>query len=151
LYFIACGNKHSEVSTKGMSENDILKLEKAINKKLPKFYKDFLLQYPDDLINLGAPYNTVSELHLPNTVDRLLEISDLVNPPQNVLIIGVDGLGNCYYILLENNDTEIYLFDHEAPAFLDEKQEVIDWEKSWSLVYNNLKEFIADLKDKLKD
>lgn len=133
-----------------MTQEDLIKIEQTIKKKLPDFYKNFLLNYPETLVNLGAPYNTVSELHLPNTAEGIIEISDFENPPQNVLVIGVDGLGNCYYILPDNKDTKIYLFNHEAPEFLDDSLEVIDWHNSWELSYNNLDEFIKDLNDKFK-
>lgn len=135
----------------GLNIFEINRLESTIGKKLPDFYKEFLLNYPEELVELGAPYNTVSELSLPNTVERLIEVSDFENPPENVLVIGVDGLGNCYYILLENEDTRIYQFDHEDPVFIDVNNEIIDWEQSWDLQYDSLNDLIADLKEKLAE
>lgn len=132
-----------------MTESEIDRLEKTINKKLPEWYKAFLMNYPGDLINLGAPYNTVSELSLPNSADRLIEINEYENSPVNILVIGVDGLGNFYYVILNDNDTRIYLFNHEAPIFIDDNDEQIDWRKSYDLVFENIEELIADLKDNL--
>jgi len=134
-----------------MTETDIINIELAIHKKLPDFYKHFLLNYPEELVNLGAPYNTVSELHLPNSVDGIIEISDFGSPPDNVLVIGVDGLGNCYYLFLDDIHHRIYLLNHESPEFLDGDQEILDWRKSWELSYHDLPEFIADLKKKFKE
>ena len=130
-----------------MGEDDIQELEGAIDKKLPDFYRKFLIDYPDDLVRLGSPYNTVSELSLPNTAKRLIEINELENPPKDILVIGVDGLGNFYYIILNNSDNKIYLFNHEEQTFLDGKSDQIDYGKSWSFVFQNLDELIKELRE----
>ncbi|GJM62661.1 SMI1/KNR4 family protein [Persicobacter diffluens] len=134
-----------------MTEFEIDRLEKSINTKLPDWYKEFLLNYPEDLVGLGAPYNTVSELSLPNQTDRLIEISDYEDSPDNILIIGIDGIGNFYYVILDNNDTRIYLFDHEAPSFIDNNEDMIDWGNSYDLVFENLNELISHLKENLTE
>jgi hypothetical protein len=129
-----------------MTELEISRLEKTINKNLPEWYKKFLINYPDDLINLGAPYNTVSELSLPNSADRLVEINNYESAPINILVIGEDGLGNFYYVILTDNNTRIYLFNHEAPTFIDEQEEQVDWRQSYDLVFENIKELVDYLK-----
>lgn len=134
-----------------MRESEIKRLEEAINKQLPTWYQTFLLNYPEDLIHLGAPYNTVSELSLPNTADRLIEISDIENPPDNILVIGVDGLGNFYYVILDDHNTKIYLFDHEDPVFMDDDKKQIDWRKSYDTVFASVDALIKDLKKRLRE
>ena len=136
-------------SASGLPQAEIERLERALGKRLPEFYRQFLRTYPDDLVSLGAPYNTVSELHLPNRVDDLIAISDFGDPPADVLIIGVDGLGNCYYLLLSNADTTVYLFNHEDPVFLDDETEVIDWRRSSAREYAGLDELVAELRESL--
>lgn len=134
-----------------MTRFEIDRLEKSINKRIPDWYKDFLMNYPEDLVNLGAPYNTVSELSLPNSADRLIEISNYEDCPNNILVIGIDGLGNFYYVILDDNDTRIYLFDHEDPTYIDNNEDKIDWRKSYELVFENMDELIAHLNDTLAE
>ena len=135
-------------SNSGMTESEIDRLEKALNKKLPDFYRNFLMNYPDDLVKLGAPYNTVSELSLPNNADRLIEINVDENPPSNVLVIGVNGIGDFYYLILDDNPQKVHEFPHDDPPFIDGDIEKIDWKKPWG--YSNLNELIIELKKTLK-
>ncbi|MCT4623571.1 MAG: SMI1/KNR4 family protein, partial [Schleiferiaceae bacterium] len=132
-----------------MTNTEIERFEKTIKKKLPQWYAHFLMSYPEDLVRLGAPYNTVSELSLPNNLDRLIELDKYDDLPNNILIIGEDGLGNFYYVLLDHMDTRIYLFDHEAPTFLDDRQLTIDYSRSYDLVFSDLDELIDHLKETL--
>ncbi len=134
-----------------VSEQEIVNLESSIDKKLPEFYKNFLMNYPKDIMLLGAPYNTVSELSLPNTTTRIAELNSLEFVPADILVIGEDGLGNVYYNILSDNNSVIYLFDHEAPKYLNSGQNVIDWYKSWDLKFNNLDEMISYLKESFSE
>jgi hypothetical protein len=136
-------------SASGLPRAEVERLERTLGKKLPEFYRQFLRTYPDDLVSLGAPYNTVSELHLPNRVDELIAIGDFGDPPADVLIIRVDGLGNCYFLILDDSDTTVYLFNHEDPVFLDEENEVIDWRRSSAREYASLDDLVADLRESL--
>ena len=97
-------------SSSGLNDDQILELEQKLNKKIPKSYRDFLQNYPNELIKLGYPYNTVSELSLPNTVERIVEINEFEEVDKNILVIGVNGLGDFYYIILDEDTNKI----HEA-------------------------------------
>jgi len=136
-------------SNSGMTESEIDRIEQTLNKKLPDFYKDFLTNYPDDLVKLGYPYNTVSELSLPNNADRLIEINQDESPPSDILLIGVNGLGDFYYLILDDNPKKVYEFPHDDPPFVDGDSKNIDWKKPWG--YSDLTELIAELKETLKE
>ncbi len=130
-----------------MNAPDIETLKKTLNKKLPEWYSSFLTNYPEYLIELGAPSNTVSYFSLPNTLERLIEINDdFGDIPEFILIIGVDGCGNFYYIILGDENSKIYLHDHEIPV----EDSTIDIRESWKkgeFCGNNIEEFIEFLKE----
>ena len=134
-------------STSGIPLSEIDRLEHTLNKKLPEYYKNFLMNYPDDLVKLGHPYNTVSELSLPNDADRLIEINEDESPPSNILLIGVNGLGDFYYLILDDNPKKVYEFPHDAPPFIDGDTSKIDWKAPWG--YSDLNELIGELKETL--
>ena len=134
-------------STSGMPQSEIDRLEQTLNKKLPDYYKNFLMNYPDDLVKLGHPYNTVSELSLPNDADRLIEINEDEYPPSNILLIGVNGLGDFYYLILDGNPKKVYEFPHDAPPFIDGDSNKIDWSAPWG--YPDLNGLIDELKETL--
>ncbi|MDJ0624240.1 MAG: SMI1/KNR4 family protein [Desulfocapsaceae bacterium] len=134
-----------------VSEQEIADLEAAMGKKLPNFYKSFLMHYPTELLQLGAPYNTVSDLSLPNTTARIAELNSLEFVPADILVIGEDGMGNLYYTQLNDNDGVIYLFNHEEPIYQDVDEEVIDWHTSWEMKFHNLDEMISYLQESLAE
>lgn len=134
-----------------VSEQDITNLEAAMDKKLPDFYKSFLMHYPSELLQLGAPYNTVADLSLPNTTARIAELNSLEFVPADILIIGEDGMGNLYYTILSDNGDVIYLFNHEEPIYLDGDEEVIDWHRSWEMKFDSLDEMISYLQESLAE
>lgn len=136
---------------KSVSEQDIADLEAAMGKKLPDFYKSFLLNYPTELLQLGAPYNAVSDLSLPNTTARIAELNSLEFVPADILVIGEDGMGNLYYTILSDSKGVIYLFNHEEPMYLDGDEEVIDWHTSWEMKFDSLDEMISYLQESLAE
>ena len=131
-------------SSSGLNDDQILELEQKLNKKIPKSYRDFLQNYPNELIKLGYPYNTVSELSLPNTVERIVEINEFEEVDKNILVIGVNGLGDFYYIILDGDTKKIHEFQHDSPP--TDKGKVI-WNTQWP--YQSLKDLIKELKETL--
>lgn len=141
-----------EIEVLGLfSESDIINLESLIHKKLPEFYASFLMNYPEDLVALGAPYNTVSELSLPNTRARIVALNALEFVPAGILVVGEDGLGNLYYNILSDSNSVIYLSNHEAPQYLAGGEGEIDWHASWDLKFHDLDEMISFLKESFSE
>jgi hypothetical protein len=81
----------------------------------------------------------------------LVELDQHDGLPNNILVIGEDGLGNFYYVFLDHADTRIYMYDHEAPTYLDDRQMAIDYSRSYDLVFSDLVEFIDHLKETLTE
>lgn len=131
-------------SNTGLTDEEIIELEQKLNKKLPKNYRSFLQNYPDDIVKLGYPYNTVSELSLPNTVERIVEVNDYEDVDENILVIGVNGLGDFYYLILDEDPKIVYEFPHDSPPVENGK---VIWNEPWA--YPNIKALIKELKETL--
>jgi hypothetical protein len=83
-------------------------LEKRVGFQLPKHYKDFLLNYPQELKDLRlADYYFFAD-----DVEWLAEII-LAIPSHIFFPIGMDFGGNYFYLKRNGEDTCVYYFDHE--------------------------------------
>ena len=110
-----------------------------------------MMSYPDDLVTLGAPYNTVSELSLPNTVEGIIRVNQTADEaPQNILFIGKNGSGDSYYVILDKDRGTIYLTQNDWPTYLDEEKTQVDWEKSYSDNFDSIHDFVTWLRRNLK-
>ena len=110
-----------------------------------------MMSYPDDLVALGAPYNTVSELSLPNTVEGVVRVNQTADEiPPNILYIGKNGSGDSYYVILDKDDTTIYLTQNDWPTYLDDAKTQVDWERSYSDKFDDIHDFVGWLRDNIE-
>ncbi len=110
-----------------------------------------MMSYPEDLVTLGAPYNTVSELSLPNSIEGILRVNRTADEiPQNILYIGTNGSGDSYYVILDKNDATVYLTQNDWPTYLDAAKTQVDWERSYTEKFDDVHELIDWLRENLK-
>jgi len=125
-----------------IQESDITIIETNIKKKLPQWYKKFLLNYPQALIGINDEYNSMTNLYLPNNVKTILEIND-PETETDFLTIGIDGCGNFYYTS-PSEDTTVYFRDHESEVFFTDASETeVDLIKSATEVYDTIDDLVA--------
>ena len=109
-----------------MNNDNIQKIEQALQVVLPEDYKKILLQYPREI-------SDARDLHLADDVNWLIEQNLYVREdPSNFFgkeawcpnhfIIGEDGNGNCFYLNLEKPlPSPIFLLDHTTPDSDDQE------------------------------
>jgi hypothetical protein len=114
-----------------MDLNQLQDLENRVGFPLPKHYKDFLLNYPQELKDLR-----LDTYFFANHVDWLVEII-LAIPSHLFFPIGMDLGGNYFYLKRNGEDSCVYYRDHE--------EEVEDENATLDMIiqpkYANLEEF----------
>ena len=126
-----------------MIEVDIQNLEISLSKKLPASYKTILLNYPDELTQKGNLAEPISDLVLPNNLEQIVAVNQMLNKwlnKSNKIAIGEDGCGGIFFI--DPSDEKIYELDHEAPKYFDPEQKLFDFEGSLKVVHNSINEYI---------
>ena len=94
----------------------------------------------------GAFDPTVFARSRPNSVSSRTELIAREFIPEHTLMIGEDGLGNFYYIRLDENSRMIRLSHHRDPVCKDGNDQFIDGHASSQVAFNNLNEMTAYLK-----
>jgi hypothetical protein len=122
-----------------MTTNDIERIENELSIQLPKHYKDFLLHYPKDLLELKLNKDFLS-----NDPEWIAEINKLIHKgkvPKEFIAIGIDLGGNIFYIKNEPNNTYVYWVDHEeVEEDLSVRNDLI-WESVLEKKYKDLNDF----------
>jgi hypothetical protein len=137
-------------SKAGLSPAQLDSVEQSLGKKLPTWYRSFMMQYPEGLVTLGAPYNTVSQLSLPNSVEGIIRVNHTADEiPSNILYIGTNGSGDSYYVILDKDDGSIYLTQNAWPTYKDELKTQVDWEKSYSDKFDSIADLVEWLRNNI--
>lgn len=113
-----------------MSETELKQIEKSLNVELPSFYKEFMLNYPIDLMGTEAP-----DFTLMIDSERLIEENinakdDFWGLPldDNSFIIGENGCGD-YYLIKLKEDKSIFTFFHDDNSFYKVSNTIKDYYK----------------------
>ena len=123
-----------------ITEVDLSKIEKELKINIPGFYKEFLINYPNELL-----YYNSKRLNRKEKMYELEVVNNLEDIKQNFLYfeafeqneywpIGSDGIGNYYAIKQNEEDNNIYFIDHE-----------VEKDKSASTSATNISQFIRML------
>lgn len=138
-----------------MNNKDLQKIEKSLNIKPPKHYKDFILDYPDFLKETDA-----MDFALMTELDRLIDQNKRfrgIGQLKDYFIIGQNGCGDCFLIKLDSKDKKIYGFNHESGKInlmadnLAEYAKLIkDDEKFDNLLSGPIEEIETDFKEHIK-
>lgn len=101
-----------------MSENELSYIEESLKIELPSFYKEFMINYPIDLMKTDA-----ADFALIIDSERLIEENinaknDFWGLPLNSdsFIIGENGCGD-YYLIQLKEDESIFTFFHDDNSF----------------------------------
>ena len=127
-----------------MTEKDIKEVESELGKTFPKGYRSLLLDYPQELMDLG-----LDEKILINDKETLLALNEKWHEwigSLAIIAIGEDGDGGYYFINMQ--DETIYELDYENAQFRDTEDEEdedeveFDFLGSIELVHDTLDEYI---------
>jgi hypothetical protein len=130
-----------------MTESDIATIESRLGLTIPKHYRDFLLDYPQVLIDtkldLGWSKEAPAGRQLHNNADRLVELNKFVrfpgtpwvgeagDPwPGNYFVIGDDQCGDYWCLDLLTNDHGVWFYDHDNGAFERQHNSIQDFGRS---------------------
>ncbi len=105
-----------------MNDNDIKLIEASLKISLPTSYKTLILNHPcpdnQDICNHGL-FNDAQHLIDENINHRTNGWFDM-DWPDNFLLIGDDGCGDTYFMVL-GKDEHVYFADHECgPSYQDD-------------------------------
>ena len=115
-----------------MTEDDLKRVEEALDVKLPAPFRTFMLNYPDVLVltktDLGNRQESISEREFLNSADSMIHLNKDVRLdddwtvdggpwPQKYFVIGDDECGDYYAIDLVNFDGRVYFYEHETGEF----------------------------------
>lgn len=95
-----------------MTEKELIEIENQLQIKLPTYYKDFQLNYPQELIDLKF-----NEEFLSNHAEWLIKVNRLLSGgglPHEYFVIGMGG--DFYFIKRDENDQSVYSVDHEEAS-----------------------------------
>jgi SMI1-KNR4 cell-wall len=94
-----------------MSIQDIKRLEEETNVILPNYYKDYLLNFPEELINNNfIQGESPHERYFLNDIDKLLHYNKSKDRIGFVFVIGTDSGGNPYVIRLDDHSIQSVFF-----------------------------------------
>src|SRR5919106_6101420 len=125
-----------------MTQDDLSKIERELNIRLPEEYRRVMVDYP------FASSSFAQDCELPDDPDRVIESNRQLRRegffgqpwPQSRFSFGGDGSGNEYYLDLKQSPSPVFLADHEgsdveveAPDFGswvgDRAREYAKWER----------------------
>jgi hypothetical protein len=120
--------------TARVTETDIASLEKNLNLALPEYYRQFLMNFPTQLVETRHEFSDggsepISNREFYNRVDQILYFNKDVRAPgtpwneyggpwpKQYLVIGDDGCGNYWTLNLGAKREAVYFYDHETGRF----------------------------------
>ncbi|QEN07311.1 hypothetical protein EXM22_04650 [Oceanispirochaeta crateris] len=116
-----------------MNKSDILKIENNLKMKLPKFYKDTILNYPFERGSFAE------EFMLLNKLETLLELNVDQKHLEEKFYIGSDGGEELYSI--KYCDDSVYLYDLDLN---EERLYTKDWKSFLDKIDMTIKEIKED-------
>jgi hypothetical protein len=124
-----------------MKESELARIETELSVKLPTHYREFMLAYPQALLEarlkLGRQVERPSQTFLFNDPQSVIEYNTSVRRPglkivnaeaeswpAKYLIIGKDSGGNFWCLSLQGRSKSVWFFDHEEGAFVREAKDL---------------------------
>ncbi|HEY6161019.1 MAG TPA: SMI1/KNR4 family protein [Bacteroidia bacterium] len=114
-----------------MTASELKEIEIALGITLPGYYKEFMLNYPEDLSKRDAPDFLLSsdyELLIDENLQACLNFRDRPLSKQ-FLIIGYNGCGDYYLINLEKDDG-VFTFFHDYQLFYKAANSLPEYSKT---------------------
>ncbi|MDC0936304.1 SMI1/KNR4 family protein [Pirellulales bacterium] len=108
-----------------MTEADIEFVQSELDVEIPKFYRDFLLAYPDEL---RAPGCHAWQVEILDVAERIVELnrevrmSHAIDWDDEYFVIGESGCGDYYAIDIDDVESPVYFWNHDFGDF-DEREE----------------------------
>ena len=103
-----------------IQDNDLTILENKLNFKLPEHYKNFLLNFPNEINFFNRSRinrkERIFDLELSNDPENILRLNDYFDEfeQHDFFAIGEDGLGDYYCISKNEDDKRVYITNHES-------------------------------------
>jgi len=108
-----------------MTDADLAKIETELDIELPDYYRAFVQNYPPLLLAIpNGPYLC----ELSNSAENVIQLNRLVRTfnsfewPDEYLVIGESGCGDYYAIDIDDEDSSVYLWNHEQGDFSDDEE-----------------------------
>jgi hypothetical protein len=137
-----------------MTQDDVRRIEEAIRRPLPPAVRRFFLNYPTELRttlwevgvdDAGNPYTEcAADNELSDNAELIIEMNARqfgydADWPANMLVVGVGGCGETFWVDLDTERGEVYRFDagtdpeysdHLADSLEEWAQGLIEWYKN---------------------
>lgn len=97
-----------------MQEQDLARIESIRHIELPERYRAFMLNYPDRLLQTeGSRVELLSELADLLQINEEVDAIHINGWEGSFFAIGVSGCGDYYAIDVNEDDCEVYFWNHE--------------------------------------
>jgi len=108
-----------------MTDADLNRIESALGLKLPAFYRRFMLDYPQWLVEKQPDWSDVERGELANDPERVIHFNQYVRGfepgeffddrpwPPDYFVIGSEEEQNWYFLDLAGGSEAVLLFHHE--------------------------------------
>jgi len=124
-----------------MIEEQLTSLEEDLGIELPDVYREFLSMYPDRLrATPAASFEVQSDPTKIVAMNKLIDASHIEGWRDTFLAIGESGCGDYYAIDLDENDGEVYFWNHET-AEVDDSEgfpSILEFAGYFLRMYQNL-------------
>ncbi|MER2999589.1 SMI1/KNR4 family protein [Pontibacter populi] len=129
-----------------MNQEELSEIEESLGISLPRYYKDFQIQYPDEL--KAANFNEVYFSEDPKYLVEINQFWKSMGLPSQFFAIGNDIGGNYFFINLSNNKEIVYYFDHEEAGEEETESNSCESGKTeWGKVLNPEHQNLMEFKD----
>ena len=110
--------------TTQMTEPDLNLIESTLGLDLPAYYRSFMLSYPTSLAEQQPEWSDVTNWEFANCPKRVIafnryvrgcdvdEFFDDIKWPYNYFVIGSEQEQNWYFIDLQSDDEQVFLYHH---------------------------------------
>lgn len=115
-----------------MTAKDLARVQKELGVELPASYRKFIINYPKALLKAErvGTKETPADVELLNNADTLIKLNEMVHSapgidtiPTEYFIVGHSGCGDYYAIDADDDDSSVYLWNHEIGDFADDEEE----------------------------
>jgi len=97
-----------------MQNEEMRVLESELDIELPGVYRDFLLSYPENLLQTSVPnFELLNDAKELICLNREVERSHMNEWNSSFFVIGSSGCGDYYAIDVDEPDGEVYFWNHE--------------------------------------
>ena len=133
-----------------MNHRELATIEEALGFVLPGFYREFMLRYPESLLDAKpVDWKPIVEWEFANIPDRIIEMNRYVREqeagyfledepwPHEFFVIGEEegGAENFYAIRRTGDDETVYMYHHEDEEILPTHAKSLPAFHEWMIEY----------------